>query len=111
MATLSFHGAAQQVTGSCYLINTGNHRVLLECGMVQGEPEDKAAPVFAFDPRGIDAVVLSHAHLDHSGRIPALVRNGFSGPIYLTRASYALIELLHKDLQLQLKVGLNLPVC
>ena len=97
MATLSFHGAAQQVTGSCYLINTGNHRVLLECGMVQGEPEDKAAPVFAFDPRGIDAVVLSHAHLDHSGRIPALVRNGFSGPIYLTRASYALIELLHKD--------------
>mgnify|MGYP002713219121 CR=1 FL=1 len=97
MATLTFHGAAQRVTGSCYLISTSEHRILLECGQVQGEANNSANHDFPFDPAGIDAVVLSHAHLDHSGRIPELVRGGFSGPIYLTRASSPLIELLHKD--------------
>ncbi len=97
MATLTFYGAAQQVTGSCYLLDTGKYRILLECGMVQGEPNHQPAAGFPFDARDIDAVVLSHAHLDHSGRIPELVKAGFSGPVYLTRASHALIELLHKD--------------
>ncbi len=70
---------------------------MLECGQVQGEANNDTPHSFPFDPSDIDAVVLSHGHLDHSGRIPELVRHGFSGPIHLTRASHALIELLHKD--------------
>ncbi|GAB4345424.1 MAG: MBL fold metallo-hydrolase [Gammaproteobacteria bacterium] len=97
MATLTFHGAAQRVTGSCYLIEAGGHRLLLECGQIQGENHNGSPPPFPFDPASIDAVVLSHAHLDHSGRIPELVRGGFSGPVFLTRASHALMELLLKD--------------
>ncbi|MCC6207123.1 MAG: MBL fold metallo-hydrolase [Gammaproteobacteria bacterium] len=99
MATLQFLGATGQVTGSCYLIETAHSRILLECGMFQGDARTEGANrnPFAFDPKGIDAVILSHAHLDHSGLLPRLAREGFHGPIYATPATHDLIALLLKD--------------
>ena len=97
--TLTFHGAAQEVTGSCYLLDTGASRLLLECGMFQGndETERQNERPFPFDPASIQAVVLSHAHLDHSGRLPKLVREGFRGPIFATPPTRDLLEIILKD--------------
>ena len=96
---LTFYGAAEEVTGSCYLLRVGDARVLLDCGLVQGSPQDEARNYkpFPFDPRKIDAVVLSHSHIDHSGRIPLLVKSGFSGPIYTQFASRDLCRIMLKD--------------
>ncbi len=96
---VEFHGAAGEVTGSCHLISVGKHRVLLDCGMVQGSRKDEArnAEPFPFDPASIDAVVLSHAHIDHSGRIPFLVKSGFTGPIYTQKASRDLCRIMLRD--------------
>ena len=100
MALLTFLGAIQQVTGSCYLIETRDGtRVLLECGMRQGHREDEAhnsAP-FAFDPRQLDAVVISHAHIDHSGLLPRLAKEGYRGPVYATDATCELLHLMLMD--------------
>ncbi len=97
--TLTFHGATQEVTGSCYLIDTGANRVLLECGMFQGsnETERQNEQPFPFDPTAIQAVVLSHAHLDHSGRLPKLVRDGFRGSIFCTPPTRDLLEIILMD--------------
>ena len=97
--TLTFHGAARQVTGSCYLVDTGANRLLLECGMFQGddETERQNERPFPFDPATLDAVVLSHAHLDHSGRLPKLVRDGFQGAIFATPPTRDLLEIILKD--------------
>lgn len=106
MIKLTFLGAAGQVTGSCYLLETDKHRILLDCGMFQGskETELQNAADFPFDPAQIDAVVLSHAHLDHCGRLPKLVKDGFKGRVCLTEASFALVDLMLKDaVHLQLK--------
>ncbi|MEQ1530392.1 MAG: MBL fold metallo-hydrolase [Methylococcales bacterium] len=106
MTTLTFLGATGQVTGSCYLLDTGSSRILLDCGLFQGskETELQNEAEFPFNPAEIDAVVLSHAHLDHCGRLPKLVKDGFTGPVYLTQASYPLLELLLKDaVHLQLR--------
>lgn len=92
---VTFYGAAQEVTGSCHLLESGGRRYLLDCGMHQGE--DRAEDDFAFDAAGIDAVILSHAHLDHSGRLPLLVRRGFAGTIYCTTGTYALLKILLED--------------
>lgn len=99
MATLTFLGAIQQVTGSCYLIESGRHKVLLECGMYQGElrPDNPPEKLFRFDPKAIDAVVLSHAHLDHSGLLPALAREGFRGPVFATTPTLDLLDVMLKD--------------
>lgn len=99
MAKLTFIGGVGQVTGSCYLLETDSGRILLDCGMYQGsrEADDLNEADFDFNPASIDAVVLSHAHLDHSGRLPKLVKDGFKGPVHLTRGSYHLIDLLLKD--------------
>ncbi|HEY8159580.1 MAG TPA: MBL fold metallo-hydrolase [Methylobacter sp.] len=99
MANLTFLGATGQVTGSCYLLETDSSRILLDCGMFQGskETEKQNEADFPFDPTGIDAVVLSHAHLDHCGRLPKLVNDGFKGPVYLTNASFPLVELMLMD--------------
>lgn len=96
---LIFHGAAQEVTGSCYLLHAGRHRILIECGLIQGSPADEARnrQPFPFDARHIDAVILTHAHLDHSGRLPLLVRAGFSGPIYTHAATADLARIMLKD--------------
>lgn len=96
---IQFLGAAQEVTGSCHLIRCGDHRVLIDCGLIQGAPADEArnrAP-FPFNPGEIDAVVLTHAHLDHSGRLPLLVKAGFRGPIYTHRATRDLCQIMLKD--------------
>lgn len=98
-ARLTFHGATRQVTGSCYLLETPGGRLLLDCGMFQGPPATTAQNRldFPFDPAALDAVVISHAHIDHSGLLPKLVRAGYAGPIYLTAPTHDLLELLLKD--------------
>ncbi len=100
MALLTFLGATQQVTGSCYLIETRDGtKVLLECGMRQGRREDaeqNSAP-FAFDPTSLNAVVISHAHIDHTGLLPRLVASGYRGPIFATDATCELMELMLLD--------------
>jgi metallo-beta-lactamase family protein len=96
---LRFFGAVEGVTGSCYLIECRGRRLLLECGLFQGGPEEEHAnrAAFPFDPAGLDAVVLSHAHIDHSGRLPMLVRQGFAQSIYAQRATVALCQIMLRD--------------
>ena len=96
---ITFHGAAGEVTGSCHLVSAARKRILLDCGMVQGDRDADArnAAEFPFDPKGIDALVLSHAHLDHCGRIPLLVKRGFGGPIYTTPATGDLANIIMSD--------------
>jgi metallo-beta-lactamase family protein len=96
---LEFHGAAGEVTGSCHLLKVGHQHILLDCGLIQGSHADQArnAEDFPFEPGRIDAVVLSHAHIDHSGRLPLLVKRGFKGPIYAQRATRDLSRILLKD--------------
>lgn len=92
-------GAAREVTGSCFLVTAGRRQVLVECGLIQGshERERRNAEPFGFDPRRLDAVVLTHAHLDHSGRLPLLVREGFAGKVYTHRATADLCSILLMD--------------
>ncbi|HLT63735.1 MAG TPA: MBL fold metallo-hydrolase [Pseudohongiella sp.] len=100
MARITFYGAAQEVTGSCYLIESpALGRILFDCGSLQGGDaiERVSDRPFDFDPVTIDAVVLSHAHLDHSGRLPLLVNQGFRGPIYCTQATRQLLRILLED--------------
>jgi len=96
---IHFHGAAGEVTGSCFLLECGRHQVLVDCGMVQGSRKEEArnAQPFPFDPARLDAVVLTHAHLDHSGRLPLLVKAGFRGKIYTHRASRDLCRIMLLD--------------
>lgn len=96
---IQFLGAAGEVTGSCHLLQVGNHRLLLDCGLIQGGRKDEARnrEPFSFDPKSIDAVILSHAHIDHSGRIPLLVKSGFDGPVYTHKATADLCCILLDD--------------
>lgn len=97
--TLSFYGAAGEVTGSCYLLEAGAHRILIDCGLFQGGADVEAmnAEAFAFSPGSIDAVILTHAHIDHSGRLPLLVKRGFRGRIHTHRATLDLARIMLKD--------------
>ena len=96
---LTFHGAARQVTGSCFGFEVGAHRFLVDCGLFQGGRAARAENLarFAFDPAKLDFVVLTHAHLDHSGLLPRLAAEGFTGPIYMTGATRDLIDVLLRD--------------
>lgn len=95
---LKILGAAGEVTGSNYLLETDKHRVLVDCGMHQGRDDDRRnIEPFPFDPRSIDAVILTHAHIDHSGRIPLLVKQGFKGKIWMTTPTMELCALLWRD--------------
>jgi metallo-beta-lactamase family protein len=96
---LTFHGAAREVTGSCALLEVDGKRVLVDCGAFQGGRDATAsnAADFPFDPASIDVVLLTHAHLDHCGRIPSLVKNGFQGKIVTTAATRALTRIVLLD--------------
>jgi len=94
-----FNGAAQTVTGSQHLLEVNGHKLLLDCGLFQGRRKEtyKKNREFAYDPATVDAVLLSHAHIDHSGNIPNLVKHGFSGPIYATEGTCALAHIMLRD--------------
>ncbi|MDO9122197.1 MAG: MBL fold metallo-hydrolase [Anaerolineaceae bacterium] len=96
---ISFDGAAQTVTGSRHLIEVNGHRILLDCGLFQGKRADNydKNQKFDFDPASLDAVILSHAHIDHSGNLPNLVKNGYKGPIYATPPTVTLGEIMLQD--------------
>ncbi len=96
---IRFEGAAQTVTGSQHLIEVNGRKLLLDCGLFQGRRKDfyDRNLHFAFDPAEIDAVVLSHAHIDHSGNLPNLVKQGFAGPIYSTPPTSSLGEIMLAD--------------
>ena len=96
---IEFCGASTGVTGSCHLITTENHKVLLDCGQFQGGKTQEALNYedFPFDPAEIDYLILSHAHIDHCGRIPLLVNRGFKGEIYCTDATADLLDVMLKD--------------
>jgi metallo-beta-lactamase family protein len=96
---LSFHGADRSVTGSCHLVECAGKRILIDCGLHQGSrelDEENAAP-FGFDAAGIDYVLLTHAHLDHCGRLPLLAKRGFRGEVITTSASRELARLIMLD--------------
>lgn len=96
---LTFLGAVGEVTGSSYLIETGTVRFLVDCGMFQGgrEADRKNRSAFIFDPETIDFVLLTHAHIDHSGLLPRLSAWGFRGPVYCTAATADLLQVMLKD--------------
>ena len=94
---LKFCGAAKEVTGSNYLLEAGGHRLLIDCGMHQGEREEANDDPFPYAAGSIDAVLLTHAHINHSGRIPKLVKEGFRGKIYATLPTIELTEILWDD--------------
>jgi len=96
---IKFLGAAMSVTGTCHLITTDKYKILLDCGQFQGSKalEELNEEAFGFDPLEIDFVILSHAHIDHSGRIPLLTKRGYTGRIYCTDATADLVEIMLKD--------------
>lgn len=96
---LTFLGGAGEVTGSCYLVEAPHVRFLVDCGLFQGgrEAERKNREAFAFNPETLDFVLLTHAHIDHSGLLPRLSALGFRGPIYATAASADLLGVMLKD--------------
>lgn len=96
---IKFCGASSGVTGSCHLLTTENHKILLDCGLFQGGKAQDALnhEPFPFDPAEIECVILSHAHIDHCGRLPLLVKQGFTGKIYCTDATADLLDVMLKD--------------
>jgi metallo-beta-lactamase family protein len=96
---IQFFGAARTVTGSKHLISTDKTSFLLDCGFFQGrgQESDLMNREFLFEPSNLDFMILSHAHIDHSGNIPSLVKNGFKGPIYCTPATFDLCKIMLKD--------------
>src|SRR5437868_15467289 len=99
MASLTFLGAAGTVTGSKHLLDLGDHRVLVDCGLFQGlkELRQRNWAVLSVDPAAIEAVILTHAHLDHCGYLPRLVAQGFRGRIFCTPATRELCTLVLPD--------------
>src|SRR5260370_39238167 len=97
--TVTFWGAARTVTGSMHQLDAGGRTMLLDCGLFQGHREEsrRRNQEFPFRPKDIDAVLLSHAHIDHSGNLPNLVRQGFAGPIFCTPATRDLIAVMLAD--------------
>src|SRR5512135_1093816 len=96
---ITFLGAARQVTGSSYLIETGEIKFLVDCGMFQGGKQAEAlnSQPFPYRPSELAFVLLTHAHIDHSGLLPRLVAEGFDGPIYTTTATADLVEVMLPD--------------
>ncbi len=97
MAFYSSFGAASEVTGSCHLLEIGHIKLLIDCGMFQGKEETLNYEEFGFDPRKINYLILTHAHLDHIGRVPLLVKKGFKGSIICTKATFDIAKLMLKN--------------
>lgn len=99
MIELEFQGAARTVTGSSHLVRINGHTILLDCGLYQGKRADSFArnSGFPFDPAEIDTLILSHAHIDHSGKIPMLIKHGFTGPVISTHATRDLANIMLLD--------------
>ena len=96
---IQFQGAAQTVTGSMHVVQVGSKKILLDCGLVQGKRDEArlANSTFPFDIASIDAIVLSHAHIDHSGNLPGIVKQGYTGPIFSTAATRDLCSIMLAD--------------
>ena len=95
---LSFYGAARMVTGSCFLLEAAGKRIVVDCGMRQGKDDnDMPNDVLEFSPSGIDALIVTHAHIDHSGRVPFLAKLGYRGPVYATRLTARLMDIMLQD--------------
>lgn len=96
---ISFFGAAQEVTGSCFLLESGQTKILIDCGLFQGsgEADQKNHAAFGFDPKQVSAVLITHGHLDHTGRIPKLTREGFQGKIFGTAPTTEIAQLIWDD--------------
>src|SRR6476661_2938209 len=99
MATISFYGGVGSVTGSKYLLEHNGKRVLVDCGLFQGlrELRDRNWQAPPFDPASIDAVIITHAHIDHTGYLPRIVKLGFNGPVFTSRATGDLLKILLPD--------------
>lgn len=97
MATVTSYGATEEVTGSCHLFETDGVKILIDCGMFQGLEESQNEKPFGFDASSVDFLFLTHAHLDHVGRVPKLVREGFSGKIFATKATKELAYIILLD--------------
>ena len=93
---LTFFGAAKAVTGSCHCVEVRGKKILIDCGLQQGRDERDNA-VFDFSPNYIDYVIVTHAHIDHSGRIPLLIKEGFQGQIFTTRLTGQLLSVMLQD--------------
>ncbi len=98
-STLTFHGGAGKVTGANFLLDTGGAKILIDCGLVQGGQYNELPNYqpFPYDPREIDTLIVTHAHADHIGRIPKLVKDGFRGAIFSTPATRELAEVMYAD--------------
>jgi len=94
---IRFLGAVRGVTGSSHLIQANDKKILLDCGMYQGKDEDLNYEEFEVNPSEIDYLLLSHSHIDHSGRIPLLVKKGFRGKIYCSKPAYDLCRIMLMD--------------
>ena len=96
---ISFHGGAREVTGACYLLEAGQTKILIDCGLFQGSEEcaDLNFEKFKFRPKEVDALIVTHGHLDHVGRIPKLIREGFGGTIYSTAPTRDLTRVILED--------------
>jgi metallo-beta-lactamase family protein len=99
LASIEFWGGVGTVTGSKYLVQTNKARVLVDCGMFQGlkELRERNWQEPPFDPRALNAVLITHAHIDHTGYLPRLVRQGFHGPVYCSRGTADLLKILLPD--------------
>lgn len=97
MATVRSYGATHEVTGSCHILEIEDKQIMIDCGMFQGQEEEKNKEAFYFDPATIDYILITHAHLDHIGRIPKLVKEGFAGKIYATEATMELAQIILTD--------------
>ena len=99
MIKLSFYGASQEVTGSCFLLDDGKNKILIDCGLFQCPKfcDIRSRESLPFDPKNISALFVTHPHIDHTGRIPKLVKDGFAGKIYSTYPARDLAELMLKD--------------